>query len=329
MFHDNVGGGVNIELYTGYTNTKYQVIIKKCSFQRNLSPIGSGLRISQPIVLPSKSGLEVLIQDTNFMYDTVHAVQKQNSNFNCFNVVTVYELKHFQIINCTFAMNKQTALQVFDSTVYFGGHVIFSGNNGSFGGAIMLQGSSRFYLMPYTHIQVTENHAKRGGGIYVEDQNAATTITENHAKRGGGIYVEDQNAATTIPCFFQVVNLQYPFLQIDSMITLKNNTAQEAGNAVYGGRIDQCYLLASNQQFIYNSTAFTKIFNIVNISSPVSQVSSNPVAVRVCKHKNISGSKINEDQVYPGQILKIPVVLYGQRDGSVPGIVRGELVNKS
>ena len=23
MFHDNVGGGVNIELYTGYTNTKY------------------------------------------------------------------------------------------------------------------------------------------------------------------------------------------------------------------------------------------------------------------------------------------------------------------
>ena len=306
-FFDNIGGGVNIELYTGYTNTKYRVIIKKCSFQRNLSPIGSSIRVGQPIVLPTKSGLEVLIQDTNFMYDTVHAIQKQNSNLNCFNVVAVYELKDFQIINCTFAMNKQTALQAFDSTVYFGGYVIFSGNNGTFGGAIMLQGGSRFYLKPHTHIQVTANHAKRGGGIYVEDQNAATTI----------------------PCFFQIVKLPYLFLQIDSMITLKNNTAQEAGNAVYGGRIDQCYLLASSQQFIYNSTAFTKIFNIVNISSPVSQVSSNPVAVHVCKHKNISGSKINEDQVYPGQILKIPVVLYGQRDGSVPGIVRGELVNKS
>ena len=171
----------------------------------------------------------------------------------------------------------------------------------------MLQGGSRFYLRPHTHIQ----------------------ITNNHAKRGGGIYVEDQNAATTIPCFFQIVNLQYPFLQIDSMITLKNNTAQEAGSAVYGGRIDQCYLLTSTQQFIYNSTAFTKIFNIVNTSSPVSQVSSNPVAVHVCKHKNISGSKIHEDQVYPGQILKIPVVLYGQRDGSVPGIVCSEMVNKS
>ena len=98
---------------------------------------------------------------------------------------------------------------------------------------------------------------------------------------------------------------------------------------MYGVRIDQCYLLTSTQQFIYNSTAFTKIFNIVNTSSPVSQVSSNPVAVHVCKHKNISGSKIHEDQVYPGQMLNIPVVLYGQRDGSVPGIVCSEMVNKS
>ena len=98
---------------------------------------------------------------------------------------------------------------------------------------------------------------------------------------------------------------------------------------MYGVRIDQCYLLTSTQQFIYNSTAFTKIFNIVNTSSPASQVSSNPVAVHVCKHKNISGSRIHTDHVYPGQILNIPVVLYGQRDGTVPGIVRGELVNKS
>ena len=74
------------------------------------------------------------------MYDTVHAIQRKMSNSNGFNVVAVYELKQFQIINCTFAMNKQTALQVFDSTVYFGGHVIFSGNNGSLGGVIMLQG---------------------------------------------------------------------------------------------------------------------------------------------------------------------------------------------
>ena len=32
-FYDNIGGGVNIELYMGYKNTKYQVFIKNCSFK--------------------------------------------------------------------------------------------------------------------------------------------------------------------------------------------------------------------------------------------------------------------------------------------------------
>ena len=144
------------------------------------------------------------------MYDAVHAKQQKVSNSNGFNVVAVYELHHFQIINCTFAMNKQTALQAFDSTVHFGGQVIFSGNNGSLGGAMMLQSGSRFYLMPHAHIQ----------------------ITNNHAKRGGGIYVKNQNAVTTIPCFFQIVEMQYAYSHLDPMITLENNTAQEAGNVV-------------------------------------------------------------------------------------------------
>ena len=69
----------------------------------------------------------------------------------------------------------------------------------------MLQGGSKFYLSPHTHIE----------------------ITNNHAKRGGGIYVEDQNTVTTIPCFFQIVELQYAYSQLDAMITLENNTPVE------------------------------------------------------------------------------------------------------
>ena len=84
---------------------------------------------------------------------------------------------------------------------------------------MILQSGSTIYLTPHTHIQVTHNHAKRG------------------AKRGGGIYVEDQNAATTVPCFFQVLDLQYPYTATEIMITLENNTADEAGSAVYGGMI--------------------------------------------------------------------------------------------
>ena len=96
--------------------------------------------------------------------------------------------------------------------MYFGGHVIFSGNNGTLGGALKLQGGSKFNLMPNTHVQIVNNHAKRGGGIYVEDQNVGSIDA----------------------CFFQIFDLEF---SSNVVITLENNTADEAGIAVYGGEI--------------------------------------------------------------------------------------------
>ena len=60
----------------------------------------------------------------------------------------------------------------------------------------------------------------------------------NHGKRGGGIYVEDVNTVTITPRFFELLDLQY---SQDTKITLlENDTADEAGSAVYGGEIDRC-----------------------------------------------------------------------------------------
>ena len=151
------------------------------------------------------------------------------------------------------------------------------------------------YLMPHTHIQIMNNHAKGGGGIYVED-----------------------NTVTKMPCFFQLLDLQYPQ---DIAITLENNTADEAGSAVYGGEIDKCY---TNQ--LYDRITFNSVFKIIRSSSVVSQVSSNPVAVHACNYKDLLATRY---RVYPGHMFQIPVVLYGRRNGSVPGTVHCEFLNKS
>ena len=58
----------------------------------------------------------------------------------------------------------------------------------------------------------------------------------------------------------------------------------------------------------------------------MSQVSSNPVAVHMCSHKDLLATRF---RVYPGQMFQIPVVLYGQRNGSVPGTVHCEYLNIS
>ena len=90
-------------------------------------------------------------------------------------------------------------------------------------------------------------------------------------------------------------------------------------------RLTSVFFYTNNQQIIVlGNTAFMSIFRIISIPSAKSQVSSNPVKVHACKHNDHFQSG-----VYPGQLFKIPVVLRGQRNGSVPGIVRSELVNNS
>ena len=74
------------------------------------------------------SGLEVLIQNSKFTNNS-HVKPEQIldiASSNNLNVVAVEKVRDVKIINCTFAMNKQTALQAFDSTLYFGGQVICS-----------------------------------------------------------------------------------------------------------------------------------------------------------------------------------------------------------
>ena len=137
-------------------------------------------------------------------------------------------------------------------------------------------------------------------------------IINNHAIQGGGIYIEDENAASSVPCFFQLLDLHYPYSDIDAKITLQNNTAEEAGTAVYGGNIDNCYLYTSSQYKVHNSTVFDIVFKIRDPPSFVSSVSSNPFTVYFCNHRIHVRLDIHTTKVYPGQMFRIPVALHGQ-----------------
>ena len=86
-FDDNFGGGMNIEIYRGYSSVK--IIIKNCSFQRNISPTGSGIRIGKPGELPCTLRLEVLIQETKFINNTKPEQLTNTSLSSSYSVVAV------------------------------------------------------------------------------------------------------------------------------------------------------------------------------------------------------------------------------------------------
>ena len=69
-------------------------------------------------------------------------------------------------------------------------------------------------------------------------------------------------------------------------------------------------------QLVHNR--IDSVFTIISSSSVVSQVSS-ALLQYMCDHKDLLA--LATFGVYPGQMFQIPVVLYGQRNGSVPGTV--------
>ena len=289
-FNDNIGGGVHISVQKRYSDINYWVIIKNCSFERNTAMAAGDLSVQ--VTVPSVTSLlEVVVQDSNFTNHTRQTVTvDETADLGIGSVVSAHRLQSVKIINCKFQMNKETALFAYDSTLYFGGDVIFSGNNGTFGGALKLRGESMFYLMPNTSVQITNNHAKRGGGVFVEDE---------RAEEAGHL------------CFYKLMEYHLGNV-VDPMVFLVNNTAEEAGSALYGGEIDYCYYYSSSLDVDLGNKLFGSLFQISEApSSPVSVVSSDPFKVHLCAQKWITNDLFETKTVYvyAGQNFKIPVVL--------------------
>ena len=109
----------------------------------------------------------------------------------------------------------------------------------------------------------TGNHAIDGGGMAFIDNsaivlhnNSLMVFSDNHADNVGGAwyYIDNDNliaftAAFTLPdwptftCFINVEPLSTSSEELSSLnVSIKfiNNTAQNGGNAIYGGNIDMC-----------------------------------------------------------------------------------------
>ena len=103
-----------------------------------------------------------------------------------------------------------------------------------------------------------------------------------------------------------------------------NNTAGVAGSSLYGGYIDKCAALNTDSGSL---ATFRKIFHYNNSDPTV--VSSDPVGVCFCSNslKPDCQNKIFRVTAYPGGLFRIPAVLVGQIDGTVPGVIHSSFQN--
>ena len=215
------------------------------------------------------------------------------------------------VINFTNGTNKfinNTAFKggairlIHESALVFNADIYFVNNGGrggyTLGGGMYIEVVSTFSILPNATVYWENNHATRGGAIYVEDFSTCNPDVKEE-------------------CFFQLPGQNLSSL--DVQLVFKNNSADDAGSALYGGAIDHCKLTHG-----LDSSSSGAVFDMIFHSeddNTTSDISSDPLRVCPCKNFRKNCDHTFPRDVYPGETVQVSAFAFGQRNGTVSSMV--------
>ena len=215
-------------------------------------------------------------------------------------VLFIQGIESATLSGCMFVSNNCSGIVLVQSLLTMRGENIIHNNTGVRGGGMVLCSRSIIFL----------------------HENLTLNISENRAKEfGGGIYVESECDQDVPHCFFQVNDTSTIFTRV----SLVNNTAL-AGEAIYGGMVDHC-IIYQNIDYEGPTKRFNEIFHIKPQRN--SAISSNPTSICFCSNEtfiNVNDTCLKNQTItstiVPGSTIRMLVMLFGQRFGTAPGIVK-------
>ena len=310
------------------------------SFMNNSGTIGGAIYISGNTAVLSFNGTNNFINNEAYFYYG-GAIQARNGSLN-FNGTSNF-------INNLAALHGG-AISTHHTVLNFTGTSKFIGNSaGDNGGAIIIDANSTLTFSGT--IDFTNNRRYGGGvfniytcggGLYMGFRstlsilpNTTVYLENNNATRGGAICVADASPisycaplALYIPkeeCFFQLPG-QNLSNDVDVQLVFKNNSADIAGSVLYGGAVDNCKL--TGQDSHGSGEVFDMLVHIED-DNTTSSISSEPFRICPCvnHHPDCSKSATEHFTVYPGDTFTVSVVAVGQRNGTVPAVVRSTINN--
>ena len=212
---------------------------------------------------------------------------------------------HF--LHCTFANNTLTALQLFNTFVYFHGSNLFYNNSGTNGGAISTtqytKGSllvkQKIILQPNATVNFIRNRAlHRGGALYIQTD-AANELKGLEATTG-------KTSATSIG-----IRATYCVItkELGSKLSMIDNKADEGGDSIYMNNVHHIF-------YALDCDNFNEFFGIPQPWT-LSEIASNPTVLCLCQN-NIPLFYQSEYNVsiYPGASFTIPLAAVGTYNGA-------------
>ena len=205
------------------------------------------------------------------------------------------------------------AISARDTTLTFEGtiHIMNNGNDkDTDGGGGLYLSNSVLSILPNTTLYWANNHATRGGAIYVDDN------------PNPFIYCTQIEKCTPTECFFQLPG-QNLSNGVDVQLVFENNSADDAGSVLFGGAIDNCKLTGQDS---YSSGEVFNMLVYIEGDNTNSSISSQPFRICPCKNSlpNCDESFM-KSTLYPGETFQVSVVAVGQRNGTVSATVRSTI----
>ena len=310
QFHNNtatvLGGGLYIQqLESQNVSTCQNIQFINCIFTHNSLELNKNGGVA---IHSNNYILRGFLAQATPQYQTVlqNCVFTKNgdSSTSKNSVVTINAHKDFRIDSIRVENNSYNAITAINSNLVFNGSTILSSNGGSSGGGLLLCENSILYFKPNTRLEITNNSVQHsGGGICIQPQ-----CLEAHPR-----------------CFYQFYNkISLPINASNITIIVKNNNATFAGDNIFGGDVDYCYLLDSskpekelNRHDNFSVEVFNSLFKCDTVNS---SVTSQPRRAYICNDLK-KWKSFNHISIYPGQSFNISAVLVGQLNGTVPGVV--------
>ena len=285
------------------------------------------------------SGGAMLISNSNITFMGNISIDNSNAEYGG----GIMALESNLTFSGTVHMQDNTAIYgggvcVLKSFIIFSGLTDFANNHAEdSGGAVYAVDNSQLYFEGTQNINFTRNTAANGGGLYLDHRSlcyfsatAQLDFVQNHAReKGGAIYVYDakptiycnEKSVSKSNCFFQVLTdgdvLIFP-PETQTTIDFSDNIADEGGDDLYGGSIDNCELPSIINSICPDDCMFKSSGDVFNtMTTGELDIASEPLQVTLCSCVYQTPNCSPPPSIYPGQTINISVTVLGQRNGSV------------
>lgn len=311
----STGGAVYMSHYQrgGFSCAVKNIAFRHCFFADNFG-YGATVEVTKHLILAEHSSpsLHVSFEHCNFHNNSAST----SGGYPKGSIMNITRT-HVVMSDCTFNGNRGSAIALQESKLNIYNVICFENNIAAYGAALKICEGSFVFLNNNTHVRFINNNASIGGAVFVQQ----TWLD------------------TTSPCVFQpALHQSISIEEFHNYLKLEfvNNSAETAGDALYGGSFDTCYTIGN---YLYNgkqTRTFLHIFNetfTLDGQTGPSRVSSDPRGVCFCEINETSPlhsslfCQTNHPviNVYPGQKFWVSAIIVGQLNGSSSGVILSSL----